>query len=126
MEQSIQCLNDLDEGDIDDGEFWGNVEESECVNDLPDSKDDASTIVNPNFELVDEREDRNAASVMKFLILMIAKWSYCYNVTASALGAILKLIRLFLLALCHFFSCIKPVLSMFPSSVFTFSKNFLV
>jgi hypothetical protein len=76
--QSMQCPNDLDESDIDDGEFWGDVEESECVNDLPDS-DGSAVTVDPTLELADESEERNAASIMKFLTLMIAKWSYRYN-----------------------------------------------
>ena len=65
----------MDEGDIDDEEYWGDVEESECVSDLPNSEGNA-IIVNPNFELVDEQGERNVISVVKFLTLMIAKWSY--------------------------------------------------
>ena len=112
---------DLDEGDIDDGEVWGNIEETECIGDLPHS-DSNSLSINPSFELADEQEELNAVSVVKFLALMIVKWSYRYNITASALGALLKLIRLFLLALCNFSSFVKSVLSIFPSTVFALKK----
>ena len=106
----------MDDGDIDDGEVWGNIEDTECVSDLPDL-DGSSVPINPSFELTDVQEERNAVSVVKFFALMIAKWSYRYNVTASALGALLKLN--FLLALCNFSSFMKSVLSVFPSTVFT-------
>lgn len=123
LECPMNYQEDLDEGDIDDGEVWGNIEETECVSDLPDSGGNSVTI-NPSFELADEQEECNAVSVVKFLALMIAKWSYRHNITASALGALLKLIKLFLLALCNFSSFIKSVLSVFPSTVFTL-KSFL-
>ena len=119
----MHCQEHMDEGDIDDGEVWGNVEETECISDLPVS-DGNSVSISPSFELVDEQEERNAVSVVKFLALMIAKWSYRYNITASALSALLKLLKLFLLALCTFSSFAKSLLSIFPSTVFTL-KSFL-
>lgn len=68
----MHCQEDLDEGDIDNGEVWGNIEETECISDLPDS-DSNSLSINPSFELADEQEELNAVSVVKFLALMIVK-----------------------------------------------------
>ena len=127
--------NDNDE-DIEDGEFWGDVEDSECDHDLPgfvaenaSAPENASALnstlsINPTFEHADQQQEHDAASIVTLLVMMIAKWAYRYNITSSALGALLKLLNLFFLALSTLSSFMCHIVSLFPSSVFTF-KRFL-
>ena len=113
-----------DTGDIEDGEFWGDVEDNDCDDDLgstePGNESPSSVNCPENsaseetFEQQDENQSRVALTLAKVLTIMIAKWSYKYNITACALEAMLVLIRLF-------FSLISTLLS----SLSTFVRGFL-
>ena len=121
-----------DEGDIEDGEYWGECEDSDIENDFPtlqsDGQNSGNTECSPpsdlSFEQSDQQQAHCAFSLVTLLSIMVAMWSYRYNVTSSALTSLLKLFRLFFSLLCTFSSLMASVLSFFPISVHTL-KRFL-
>lgn len=122
------------EGDIEDGEFWGEFEVGDIENDLPslesDNQNSGSTENNPllkSLEQSDQQEadqSRIAIMLVNLLSIMVAKWSYRYNITSGALNSLLKLFRLFISVVCTFSSLMTSVLSLLPTSVHTL-KRFL-
>ena len=122
-------VQDCDEGDIDNGEFWGDMEDNDCDNDLSFCDNIGNTQSSPNnSENLDQQEDqsRDAFTIATILTVMIARWSYRYNIPLCALQALLKLIRISFVLLStlssSFPSVIHSFLSFFPSSMYTFKR----
>lgn len=135
-----------DEGDIEDGELWGDVEDNECDDDLivedggqgldgfsesqresgvvPNIPENISNSQEQESNDTDQQNEHDAFTMAKILTVMIAKWSYRFNVTASALDALLKLLKLFFSLLSAFSSFIQSLVSYLPSSFYTL-KHFL-
>lgn len=116
--------SDHDEGDIEDGEHWGEFEDSDIENDLPTLESDPKC--NTPFNVPNENSDQTyqAFTLASLLSIMVAKWSYRHNVTSNALTSLLKLFRLFFSLLCTFSSIMVAILSFLPKSVHTL-KSFL-
>ena len=140
VQPSAHCVLDHDEGDIEDGEFWGDVEDSECSDDLVfEQEDDTSTakemtsqqeenvshdISNQQHEVLspsrndsdqrpvdtgemcrrisDQQNEHDAVTLASILAVLIVMWSYRFNITSSALDALLKLFKLFFSLLSKF------------------------
>ena len=93
-----------DEGDIDDGEFWVDAEESDIEYDLDEHCDQGTVVDDGSCNELDgiqrdEQEEgqfHRSRSIITFLSVAIAMWSYRYNITHGALNALLKLLGLFL------------------------------
>lgn len=106
-------MNTNDEGDIDDGEFWGDAEENDVAFDLDELTDEqcdhvmtdneARSCDNELANKGEEEQFRRAHSIVTFLSVTIAIWSYRHNVTQSALNALLRLLGLFFITVFYFF-----------------------
>ena len=117
-----------DEDDIDDGEYWGDLEDFDINNDIecslyPISSEDHQR---PNIPSNEEEEEHfhKASSITTFLSVMIAKFSYRYNITANALSALLKLFALFLSVISTLSYSVSAICSLIPSSLYNL-KSFL-
>lgn len=129
------------DGDIDDGELWDDAEEEDVENDLEDfsmercsnGQSEQGTVINDGVrsgdgnELggnQDERQLHWATSIVSFISVIIAIWSYRYNITQTALNALLKILSLFFSILSTLSSSMSSIFSIFPSSVYRLN-NFL-
>ena len=112
-----QPTNDSDdEGDISNGEYWGEIEDGVVEGDLPIQSNEV-------HELQQASQTQNKAlGLVNVLLVMLAKWLYRYNITQNAFNSLLKLLGLFFSALCTLFPLLRPVLSLFPVSVCAFKK----
>ena len=110
-----------DERDIDDGEFWGDAEESDIDYDIDNldcdkcgtDKDESSHNI-PDSTQHEEIEFCRAHNIVSFLSVAVAMWSYRYNITHGALNTLLKLLYLFVSLLSSISSCLSSMLSIFP------------
>ena len=101
-----------DDGDIDDGEFWDDAEE-DVDDDLGDLNmercsttglSEQGTVTNDGVRSSDGNESGSnqdegqlqwATSVVSFISVIIAIWSNRYNITQTALNALLKVLSFF-------------------------------
>jgi hypothetical protein len=88
-----------EEYDIDNGEFWGDAEESDIDYDLDVGECNERGAVTsedmPQDNQYDQGEFHKASTIIIFLSVAVSMWSYRYNVTHGALNALLKLLWLF-------------------------------
>ena len=119
------CVNLSDEEDIDDGEFWEDEEDSDIDNDTECShyhsvnslsKDNQPPVIASDHE--DERCQR-ALTITNLISVMIVKFFYHYNITASALTAFFKLFKLFLALISTIAHSVSAITSLIPSSIYT-------
>lgn len=115
-----QTYHSDDEGNIDDGEYWGEVEDAIIESDLPIPSVE-STDSTPESQEAD-RTQHKAFNLVTLLSVMLAKWSYKYNITQNAFNSLLKLIGLFFSALSNLYPLLQPVFSLFPVSLHLFKK----
>ena len=124
VEHFTHCSDD--EADIDDGEYWGELEDNDIEADLPaslDHSDECGSSPATSSSLPQEVDQcHEASNLTSLLSIMVAKWSYKHSITLSALSSLLKLIGLFFSALCVFFPPLVPVLSLLPKSLHAFKK----
>ena len=110
-----------DEGDIDNGEYWGEVEDHVIESDLPTTDPTPDSTPDPTLEARQTDQAPNEAfRLLRVLIVMLAKWSYKYSIAQNAFNSLLKLIGLFFSALYCLFPSLSPVLSLFPVSTYAF------
>ena len=119
VQPSMSTLFEHDEGDIEDGELWGDVEDNEREDGLivengggPGLREsdgfsvpqqESGMVPSSQEELIDiDQNEHNTFTMAKVLTVLIAKWSYRFNVTATALDALLKLLKLFSPVCLHF------------------------
>lgn len=109
VEQSLQ--SSYDDGDIDDGEHWKELQDKDIEMDLPSVNPQSSEDSSPHSEVSE------ASTLVSLLSILITKWSSTYGITLTALSSLLKLIGVFFAALCVLFPLLTPVLSLFPKSL---------
>lgn len=111
-QQSVNYSDD--DGNIDDGEYWGEVEDTVIESDLPTGPVESQELNEPL---------KDGFNSVTLLTAMLAKWSYKYNITQNALYSLLKLIGLFFRILSSFFPLLHPILSLFPVSLHLLKKT---
>lgn len=120
-------ISNIEEADIDNGEFWDDQEDFDIDGDIYSGnctrKDSASGEDNqlpPRIPSVNEEEQefQTAMSIAHLFSIIVAKFSYRYNITANALSAFLKLIRLFLSVIATVSQSISLIYSLIPSSLY--------
>ena len=140
---SCWCYAD-DDGDIDDGEFWADVDDADIYNDFEDVNSEqfdhgeqnregmvrdgeesspsennglgSGHVINAGKE--EEEQLIQAHSIVTLLSVLIAVWSYQYNIAHNALNALLQLLGLFFSLLSSICSSISFVVSFFPPLVY--------
>ena len=86
-----------DSGDIDDGELWDDAEE-DINNDIGSTRcsDCEQLPENSRSGNDEDRHDEEGTNIIRSLSVIIALWSHRFNITRTALNALLKILGLFL------------------------------
>ena len=116
-DHELQDTRDCMEDEVDDGEVWEGVNNSDIEGDIQEFTYISSN-VHPVHSGIDADIDSDETSrVVTFILVLLSKWSSRYNISLAAITALIRMISCLFTMLGKFSSFVAQLSIIFPTSI---------
>ena len=121
-DHELKDTRDCMEDEVDDGEVWEGVNNSDIEGDIQEFTYISSN-VHPVHSGIDADIDSDKTSrVVTFILVLLSKWSSRYNISLAAITALIRMISCLFTMLGKFSSFFCPVVHHFNQGLTTVSQ----